>query len=47
MMRGTAKTFMATITLITITRSVVGLSSGRVTCRNCRQGLAPSIWAAS
>ncbi len=34
MMSGTANTFMATITLITITKSVVGLSSGKVMCRN-------------
>ena len=47
MINGTANTFMATITFITITSSVVGLSSGSVTCQNFAHAPAPSISAAS
>ena len=47
MISGTANTFIATITFITTTSSVVGLSSGSVMCQNFDQLPAPSISAAS
>ena len=43
MISGTAKTFIATITFITTTSSVVGLSSGRVMFQKLAQRPAPSI----
>ena len=47
MIIGTANTFIATMTVITITSRLVGRSSGRVMFQKLDQWPAPSISAAS